>query len=285
MPNKRKRSTGPIVPAPPPPAKAPPAKRATPAASAPASEPPPPPVLPDADELLLAEDRCWDDMHDAASSALGQPKAAAGQSEALSLELARAQAIRRLRLRLGEDMRSLQLTTPATGAFERWHFGWLAAAGDGSDPLLPAVPAPTTDAALADELVKAGADAERAAAAAASLRQAAQLEAAKMARARSEAACVEAAEAIELRHAPNHSSSSASRSGGVLWHLVAAPSEGTPPLKVSDEQLTKLRALHGQATAGADEATFRHDLARLLLRYKTVGGSGFHASLGGGTAT
>ena len=76
---------------------------------------------------------------------------------------------------------------------------------------------------------------------------------------------------------------SGARGSGTLSHLLLG-SLLPKPLKISNEWLQKLRAMH--AAQGEDgeaaETRFRLDLARLLLCYKAIGGSGFQAALGGG---
>ena len=88
--------------------------------------------------VLAAEARCWDpDVEPEEGIAL--PDVATLSHEPLAVEARRVAGLRRLRLSFGEATRKLQLRTPpASGAFERWHFGWLlAASGAAADPLLP----------------------------------------------------------------------------------------------------------------------------------------------------
>lgn len=236
------------------------------------------------EQLLEADARCWDPDVEAAISS----NAKSNGDEPLAREFARGAALRRLRLFFTEAVRKLQLSSPCVGAFERWHFGWLLApsAAAARDPLLPADCAqPDADAALRDELVDAGCtDTEAADATVSALRASADKEASLLA---AEATtkpspCVDGE--IELSVAPDNSAAG----GGKVWHVIVQQAGGgvaSAPLKVSDEWLDKLRAMHARTRAeGAPcERTFRVDLARLLLRYKAIGGSGFQAAIGGGT--
>ena len=294
MPKKKKKSAA-IVPMPartPRPAEPPCAPKA-PGVRTPAVVPAGPP-LPAADEIMEADSRCWDPQVSAMAAAarIAPLGTAVGRLEPLAVECARAQAVRRLRLGLNEQVRAQKLTAPV-GAFERWHYGWISMAHTTLDPLLPETTAPAADATLMAELESAGADGAAASRVAAQLRQLAEAEAARLAaivrRSRGAPDLEASAEAIELREGPDHASTSASgcdREG--LSHLVIGV-EGelaVGPLKIERGQLAKLRAMHEQcaaaATSTATEARFLHDLARLLLRYKTLGGSGFQASLSGG---
>ena len=103
--------------------------------------------------------------------------------------------------------------------------------------------------------------------------------------AQAEAARLSAAVAGKLAPDPEIGLSAAEgEAGGALSHLVVGRLL-PKPLKISSEWLRKLRAMHvGRGGAGEAEAEgrFRVDLARLLLRYKAIGGSGFQAALGGG---
>ena len=201
--------------------------------------------------------------------------------ELLAVEARRVAGLRRLRLSFGEATRKLQLRTPLVGGFERWHFGWLLAVSGAADPLLPLASSSTADAALASELEGAGASPVAAAAVTAALSRDADKEAEGMAavaagegqRAEAEA---ETEGAIEL---------STASSGLVNLHCTAAAGG----LKLTAEHLAKLRAMHArvrqatsaasaaatrreaEAEAEAEEALFRCDLARLLLRYKAIG--------------
>ncbi len=292
------------------------------------------PLLPTEQEVLDAEARCWDPT-DAEQTPFTSSLDI--RVESLALEIARAKGVRQLRLALGEAVRALHLDgAAAVGSFERWHFGWLSSASaPGLDPLLPATSAPLADATLAAELQSAGADAADASRTIETLRRAATREASTLASLLQSASAPDLlapSEAVVLREAPDHSTASpaapstastpASSSTPSLWHVVAAGLE-SQPLKISDDQLCKLRALHAHASgaaasgavaSGAEvsdavaaaaaasgaaaaaasgagaadgnvppvEVHFRHALARLLLRYKTVGGAGFQAALGGG---
>ena len=271
------------------------------------------PSPPRTEELIAAQERCSDPFPLGHTMGTSAPKQCG--FEPLSVELARAEGVRRLRLCLGEHVRKLHTKLPVVGAFERWHFGWLREAARRAevhdplidpliDPLLPAVPAPEADAALMQELVCAGADEQEAARITVELRQGAMAEAAKL---RSAAPKMvgesHQADKIGIQAAPDNSTSRSSaassrRCGLSLVSVVVsvAGSEGAPgkiaPLKISDEQLAKLRAMHAQASSAApgavvsgdpalEESRFHIDLVRMLLRYKTIGGSGFQAALGG----
>ena len=307
MPNKR----GPIVPLPKLPKKpntpkpapassttptAPAAKKRPAAAPTSKSEPaelpkkkhkarPPPATVADVD--LTAEARCWDSESEHLKLA---PNSVAWEPTAV--EVLRGAALRRLRLSLGEATRALQLRAPLVGAFERWHFGWLLAATTSGeslkDPLLPlGASVATAGLALAAELESAGAAAAAAAEIAAQLVFSAQREAEALVAARQRAVAGSGGSdglAIEL----------AVTEGG-LAHVTWPGAE--TPLKLGAEHLSKLRTMHervrapaehaggsssGGGSGGVDgEVSFRHDLARLLLRYKALGGSGFQAALGG----
>ena len=250
-------------------------------------EPPSPstPHVFNQDQFQMANNRCWDPEISHSVSVL--PPSLASAAEPLAREIARGAALRRLRLSFSEAVRGLQLTSPLVGAFERWHFGWLLGARASAaafDPLLPAAvaqqPAADADGALHDELVDSGASSEAATATVAALRASAEAEATAMATATSSASAPPVDDTIvELSVAPDNSSSGG---GGKVWHVACAAAPG-PPLKLSDEWLAKLRAMHERATAVSDEPAFRVALVRLLLRYKALGGSGFQAALGGGT--
>jgi hypothetical protein len=124
------------------------------------------------EELIAAQERCSDPFPLGHTMGKSAPKQRG--FEPLSVELARAEGVRRLRLSLGEHVRKLPTKLPVVGAFERWHFGWLREAArraEVHDPLLPAVPAPEADAALSQELVCAGADDQEAARFAVELRR------------------------------------------------------------------------------------------------------------------
>jgi hypothetical protein len=133
------------------------------------------------EELIAAQERCSDPFPLGHTMGKSAPKQRG--FEPLSVELARAEGVRRLRLSLGEHVRKLPTKLPVVGAFERWHFGWLREAArraEVHDPLLPAVPAPEADAALMQELVCAGADEQEAARITVELRRGAMAEAAKL---------------------------------------------------------------------------------------------------------
>ena len=213
--------------------------------------------------------------------------------------MGRARGLRALRLAFGNHLRELPLTAHSmVGSFERWHFAWLDGIGCRDlDPVLPAVDAPKADAALADELAAAGATSDAATATVSALRAAARLQAQAMVSAAASMGASPTArtpEAVDIREAPDNTRSGTT--AGRLYHIsvpsAAGPSPSSPlisPLKISGAQLEKLRALHAQvrgstvATRSDDEEFhFRRDLVQLLLRYKTIGGSGFQAALGGG---
>ena len=249
---------------------------------------------------LAAEGRCWDP--DAVHLELAPSSVA---REPIAVEVARGAALRRLRLSLGEATRALQLRVPLVGAFERWHFGWLLAAATSGeslkDPLLPlGASTATAGSALAAELESAGAVATAAADVAAQLSRGAQREAEALVAARQRALAGSGGRdgrdglAIELTVAE-----------GGLAHVTWPGADA--PLKLGAEHLAKLRTMHervrvaawqagggsgGSGSSGGSggcsggdggdvEQRFRHDLARLLLRYKALGGSGFQAALGG----
>ena len=274
-----------------------------------------PPPLPTREQLVAAEDRCYDAQHVELNVGVHAPAAArraANNDEPLAAEIERGEALRRLRLSFAESARKLQLSAPV-GAFERWHFGWLLASArtkstSALDPLLPMIASPEADQALIDELKEAGAphdNQDAALAAMDALRESAQAEAARLA----------ASLARKLAPDPDEITLQTSEGergaggGGGLSHLGLGGLM-PKPLKISNEWLAKLRAMHvgdGEAdekveaaeaeAAGAEaaaeaeeeqaaaeaEGRFRRDLARLLLRYKAIGGSGFQAALGGGT--
>ena len=132
--------------------------------------------------VLAAEARCWDpDVEHEESIAL--PDVGTLSHEPLAVEARRVAGLRRLRLSFGEATRQLQLRTPpASGAFERWHFGWLlAASGAAADPLLPRASSAAADAALSAELELVGATPAAAAAVVGALSRDAAKEAAAMA--------------------------------------------------------------------------------------------------------
>lgn len=234
---------------------------------------------------LAAEGRCWDP--EAVHLELAPHSVA---WEPVAVEATRGAALRRLRLSLGEATRALQLRVPLVGGFERWHFGWLLAATTSGEsvkePLLPlGASTATAGAALAAELESAGAVASAAAEVAAQLSRSAQREAEALVAARQRALAGSGGRdgpTIELTVAE-----------GGLAKLTWPGAEA--PLKLGAEHLSKLRAMHARVRAAAEHAggssagdssddgelRFRHDLARLLLRYKALGGSGFQAALGG----
>jgi phosphorylated CTD-interacting factor 1 len=236
--------------------------------------------------LEEAEARIWDPEagpHALASSS-GLPTADAFEDRSLAREARRGEALRRLRLSFVEAMRAFELHTPCVGAFERWHLAWLlearTAAGrsEQQDTLLPATPtcAPPrweADVELQDELTRAGASAEAAAAAVSSLRGAAASAAAALAREKTAGGGGEL-EAVAI--GPN--SGGGPKSAG-LW-TVSWPGAGggSTSLKLAPAHLEKLRSFHSKAS---EPGRFGLDLARLLLRYKSLGGSGFQAALGG----
>ncbi|EOD32508.1 hypothetical protein EMIHUDRAFT_112355 [Emiliania huxleyi CCMP1516] len=261
------------------------------------------------EEVEAAEVRCFDPMV-GPSGLWPQSRPLAASPPPLALEIARGEGLRQLRLRCADLVRGLPTGAGAlVGAFERWHFGWLlhaSRAGGAGDPLLPggAAGAPEPDAELRAELEAAGCEPAAAAAVAADLRRAA-AEAATAAAARAAAASAEGGgeggsggeeDGVGLREA---------EVGGGVWCvslppalLAPLPQELRKPLKISDEWLSKLREMHtatvastapasapasaSAASAAAAELRFRSDLARLLLRYKALGGSGFQAAIGGG---
>jgi len=236
------------------------------------------PPLPTHEQIMAADDRCYDHLEPTAAVGTGH----AINDEPLAAEIERGEALRRLRLGFSESARTLHLSAPV-GAFERWHFGWLLASAGAKmprpamalDPLLPVVGSPAADQALLDELEEAGAEHDAALAAVNALRESATAEAARLS----------AALAGKLAPDPEGVALSAAEgeSGTSLSHLVLGPLL-SKPLKISNEWLRKLRGMHaGRGEAGeAAEGRFRRDLARLLLRYKAIGGSGFQAALGGG---
>ena len=88
------------------------------------------PPLPTREQLIAADDRCYDAQHTelnvATSSHVSAVAERAVNKEPLAAEIERGEALRRLRLSFAESARKLQLNAPV-GAFERWHFGWLLA--------------------------------------------------------------------------------------------------------------------------------------------------------------
>ena len=202
-------------------------------------------------------------------------------------ETIRAGALRRLRLLCAEAVRGLALAAPVTGAFERWHFGWLMAARDcvGADPLLPlGVDASAADEVLASELKTAGGEKLAdgvVAGVVARLRAAADAEAKRLPAALAQAS----KEAVEGEGGVVVTAAGKGGATG-LWHVRWGSSE---PLKISADHLAKLRAMHARTagldaddTPSHDSSAFKTDLVRVLLRYKAIGGSGFQAAIGGG---
>ena len=240
---------------------------------------------------MAAEDRSWDPDHNIDDP---PPLREIWAREPLDREVARGEALRRLRLGFAERVRALQ-SPVASGAFERWHFGWLLSASDSSrfDPLLPNVDAPEADAALREELIEAGAQPDPAAEAVAALRAAADEEAEAIHQqvlTQGSSTC-QNADSVEL---------SAVSGSTDIWHMRLTGACMNVLLKISDEWLKKLRAMHQRCRSGSGssvgprnhegdaedeeelERQFREDAARLLLRYKAIHGSGFQAALGGG---
>ena len=262
--------------------------------------------------VLEAEGRCWDpDV--AHEEGIALPGVAALSHELLAVEARRVAGLRRLRLSFGEATRRLQLRTPggeeakpASGAFERWHFGWLLSASTGgaaADPLLPLASSAAADVALSAELELVGATPAAAAAVVAALSRDAMREAAAMAEgAEAEETSKKSKKKKKGKHTPEAEEAagshldleadlalSTSSSGLVQLTCAAAPGG----LKLAPEHLAKLRAMHArvrqaaaverreagtrreaEAEAEAEETLFCTDLARLLLRYKAIGGSG-----------
>ena len=275
--------------------------------------------------VLAAEARCWDpDVEHEASIAL--PDVGTLSHEPLAVEARRVAGLRRLRLSFGEATRKLQLRPPpASGAFERWHFGWLlSASGAAADPLLPRASSAAADAALSAELELVGATPAAAAAVVGALSRDAAKEAEAMAgaaravgsagqgeeeggseeeerrrrRRRKKAKHAPEAEAAgphrDLRPDLDLRTDLALSSAGGLVHLQCAAAAGglelALDLKLAPEHLAKLRAMHARVRrgalvaragaragagagaeaeeegAGAEEALFCTDLARLLLR-------------------
>jgi len=245
--------------------------------------------------VIAAEDRCYDADHaEFSNSHCADPPGPRHHTnhEPLSAEIHRGEALRRLRLGFTESLRTHHLSAPV-GAFERWHFGWLLCSGHSHnathplDPLLPAAAAPEADQALVEELEEGGCakrdEATRVAVGA--LREAADAEAVRLANDLAGRLDPDP-EGLELRPAEGGAGGSGS---GTLSHLFLGSLMPTT-LKISNEWLGKLRVMHaaargegaGEAGEEEEEARFRLDLARLLLRYKAIGGSGFQAALGGG---
>jgi phosphorylated CTD-interacting factor 1 len=212
--------------------------------------------------------------------------------EPLAREIARGEALRQLRLDFGALLRTVAGSVPVVGAFERWHLHWLFAGGQaaGSDPLLPSVSTSDADAVLADELLAAGISAQLTSATVAELAGKARAACASLSAAGGAAECDLSApsEQVGLAEAPDNTRAPAEGEGhsrvageegkATLWHMTLPT--GGAPLKISGEQLAKLRSLHARHNPPS-ERRFRHDVARLLLRYKALGGSGFQAALGG----
>ena len=255
--------------------------------------------------VLAAEARCWDpDVAHAESIAL--PGVGTLSHEPLAVEARRVAGLRRLRLSFGEATRKLQLRTPpASGAFERWHFGWLlTASGAAADPLLPLASSAAADVALSAELELVGATPAAAAAVVAALSRDAVKEAEAMEGAGRDGYAEEEGGGKKKKkkgkHAPEAEAAGShldleadlalSASSGGLVHLHCAAAPGG--LKLAPDHLAKLRAMHArvrqaavverreagtrreaEAEAEAEEALFCTDLARLLLRYAPIGGS------------
>jgi len=242
-------------------------------------------------EMHVSERRVWDsELVHSPEVLVAVAHLAAGRRPPLLLEVRRVEALRRLRLQFGDASRPLPLHTALVGAFERWHFASLLAArgcGGGCegvvDALLPSVEAPDADAALADELRAAGADAARAAAIVGALRAAGRAESALLAAAGGQ----DEDDEVTISAAPGGKKGGKK---GLLHVRWSSQAEGDPPLKVATEHMDKLRDLHRRVCAAEadgeegllEERLFRRDLVRLLLRYKALGGSGFQAALGGG---
>ena len=318
---KRRRARPIVVPAKPPkPAKPP--NSPQPPNNAKADKPKPlrPPRPPNSRDVRLAESRCWDPDESfkpgwsSLTIASAQQLAALRHHHPLALEVARGKSLHSLRVLFGEQLQNIGLlaaddrSSPVVGAFERWHFGWLLAAAatrpagsDRFDPLLPAVQAPEADATLQAELMlkrreQEGASARDAAAVVGNLRRAADNAAAAIADGLSALASARVEDdpvVIELAPA-----GIGDGGGSPLWHVTARGSAlwSGGALKISDEHLTKLRDLHARTSRAAgteetpttveaaheEERRFRIALVALLLRYKSIGGSGFQAALGGG---
>jgi len=183
---------------------------------------------------------------------------------------------------------------------ERCHFEWLREAArraEVHDPLLPAVPAPEADAALSQELVCAVADDQ--------VQEAARI-AVELRRGAMESEAVESPEGGG--RAPSRSTSrprpTTRRLDRQLPRAVGAVSVTRASLsRVKNAPLNHLRRAVRQAPSDAcagligsdkcavvsgdparEESRFHNEPVRMLLRYKTIGGSGFQAALGGGAA-
>ena len=205
-------------------------------------------------DLAAAEDRCFDPDVSGCKLPVGTVPARHEHTiEPLSLEIARGECLRRLRLSFADAIRKLQLTGNVVGAFERWHFGWLLAATSEAsvsarsrkDPLLPvATASPEADEALISELKDAGASHAVALGAVSALRTSADMEANNFAAAR---LGVLKSDPEEIEIELPSTSESGNGSGGLshinLGSLLPAP------LKISNEWLAKLRAMHAAAAS------------------------------------
>lgn len=240
----------------------------------------------------------------AASSAV-----VAAAPPSIALELLRRRAARRLQAaaeqrvldELGErvcarlEMHSRVTLRNGNGMLERWAYARRMRAGPADDPLLP--PPYSTAADVPDlvaELEAAGAPPDRAAAAAASLGSAAAEARLWIARQRRRAAEPRGVTIRPLqRDAPGSAGAAVAR--GEQW-----PFDGTPPpppssqyevgcagvkLVINAAHLLKLHELYCRTSGvrtpilGEAGAPFRSALFCLLLRYDTLGGDGFQASL------
>jgi hypothetical protein len=275
------------------------------------------PRPPNSRDVRLAEGRCWDPDASFKPCSLATAtlqQLALRDHHPLALAAARGKSLHSLRALFGEQLQSIGLiaaddrSSPVVGAFERWHFGWLLAAAAAQpatphrlDPLLPAVQAPEADATLASELMlkrreQEGASDRDAAAVVARLRRAADKAAAALA--------TRLAGSARVENDPVTVELALAKGEDALWHVTTFPALWSGgALKIADEHLTKLRALHARTAAAAraaasrlppsptgveeaqdeevqdeehdEEHRFRIDLVRLLLRYKSIGGSGF----------